>query len=249
MSCMNSALPPACAIGAAGAGARMESSLLLRSRAAAAAEGGGGGTFVMAASMSGVKSDPRDADLFAGASAGADAALCTLATCGACLFLAGGCSSGVMLSMAMRSGADASLGCACAEAEARPSMAMMSAPPSTGASAVWAPAGLPPPGAAAPFMNAGTGSASGAGELWKLGPAHLCAAVGGGGPEDFSWPFARFFAALASAGSGCCTSYVNPFGSEILGAGGFAFAGAFFAFFAFAGAARKSRRRHRRRRR
>ena len=61
-------------MGAVAADARMESSLLLRSRAAAAAEGGGG-AFVMAASMSGVSSDARDADLFAGASAGTGAAL------------------------------------------------------------------------------------------------------------------------------------------------------------------------------
>merc|ERR1719337_222334 len=114
---------------------------------------------------------------------------------------------------------------------------MMSAPPSAGASGCLAPAGGP--GAVPLFMNAGTGSASGAGELWKLGPAHLCAAVGGGGPAVFSgapFPRAFFFAVLTSAGSGCCTSYVNPFGSEILGGGGLAFAGAFFAFFAFAGA-------------
>ena len=52
----------------------IESSLLLRSRAAAAAEGGGG-AFVMAASMSGVSSDARGADAFAGLLAVADAAL------------------------------------------------------------------------------------------------------------------------------------------------------------------------------
>ena len=103
----------------------MESSLLLRSRAAAAAEGGGG-AFVMAASMSGVSSDARGADVFAGLFAGADAALCAkevwgcaaAATRGACF--AGGRSSGVMLSMAMRVGADASSGPPRAEDEARP---------------------------------------------------------------------------------------------------------------------------------
>ena len=154
----------------------IESSLLLRSRAAAAAEGGGG-AFVMAASMSGVSSDARGADVFAdvfadafaGLFAGADAALCAkevwgcaaAATRGACF--AGGRSSGVMLSMAMRSGADASSGPPRAEDEARPSMAMMSAPAPASASGCLAPAGAP--GAAPPFMNAGTGSASGAGCL------------------------------------------------------------------------------------
>ena len=131
----------------------MASSLVLRSRAAAEAEGTGAPLRppAIAASMSGVKS------------AGADCVLCTGAGGGliAAGFATAATGSGEILSIAIRSGAEASFKAAGAGGAGGcvwPSMAMISAPPSVGG--FGAVAGTP-----APFMNAGTGSAFGAGEL------------------------------------------------------------------------------------
>jgi len=148
----------------------MDSTLALRSRAAAAEEGASteAPPIAIAASIAGVKRSPRAGDfekvalgtaaVATGTGLATGAAAGGWATAGA--ETTGTDTCGVMFSIAMRSGAEASIGTAAGARRVCPSMAMMSAP-STGEAF----AGVAAVGAPRPIMNAGTGRLSGAGEF------------------------------------------------------------------------------------